>query len=125
VKPETFDIETGMAVYGANGEKIGRVAEIAGFGSTRIAGRPDDGATELVIQAKTGSGYFNVDRREVSGADVGSLCVPFRGIAEVVPDHGVTLNDTIIEELRRQGDPRPIKQMSEPTVRRRRWPKWL
>ena len=32
----TFEIENGMDVYLATGQKIGSVMEIAGFGSTKI-----------------------------------------------------------------------------------------
>lgn len=125
-KTECFDIESDMAVYTADGEKIGTVMQIAGFGSTKIRRAGDHGTAELVIQAKTGSGYFNIDRTEVQGIRAAApLCVPFRGIQDVVPERGVILNDTILDELHHQRDPRPIKAMITPATRRRWWPKWL
>src|SRR5579864_2739629 len=105
---DAFDIQSGMAVYTVDGEKIGTVTEIAGFGSTKIREDGERGTAGLVTQAKTGSGYFKVDRTEVQGLRaVAPLCVPFHGIRDVVPDHGVMLNDTVIEELRQQAEPRP------------------
>ncbi|HLJ69215.1 MAG TPA: hypothetical protein VKX16_17815 [Chloroflexota bacterium] len=123
---ETFDIETGMAVYDPDGKKIGTVMEIAGFGATRIPRAGDRTIAELVIQAKTGSGYFNLDRREVLGTRESTpLCVPFHGIRDVVPGHGVILNDTIIDELRHQRDPRPAKTMIPVGKRWRWWSRWM
>jgi hypothetical protein len=122
---DTFDIRTGMAVYGSDGQKIGSVADIAGFGAARIPGVSALGVAELVIQAKTGSGYFNVDRKDAPSAATGPLCIPFHGIKDVVPDHGVVLNDTIINELAHRQDPRPVVEATPPTRRRRWWPKWL
>jgi hypothetical protein len=113
---QSFDIEVGMAVLGASGQTIGSVTEIAGFGSTRVDHASDLHATK-VTQAQTGTGYIKVAR---SGSE--DLYVPFRGIRDVVPDHGVTLNDTIIEELRHQLD--PTTTMIAATPQRRWWPKW-
>jgi hypothetical protein len=128
--PEIFDIETGMDVHAADGQKIGRVAEIAGFGATRIPRIPDQGTGELVIQAKTGSGYFNVDGWNVQGREAARLVVPFRGIHDIAPGRGVTLTATIIEEPRQQRelhstDASIPKPMVPATIRRRWWPKWL
>src|SRR5947209_20496438 len=95
---DTFDIQSGMDVYTTNGEKVGSVMDIAGFGTTMIrrAGAPE--TAELVIEAKSGGGYFNVDRRAVQGVrDVAPLCVPFRGVQEVVAGRGVILDDTLID----------------------------
>jgi hypothetical protein len=123
---DVFDIESGMVVFASDGEKIGTVMNIAGFGSTKIRRAGAAETVELVTEAKSGGGYFNVDRRGVQGVpDVAPLCVPFHGIQEVVAGRGVILNDTIIEQLQRQRDPRPAKVMIEPAVRRRWFPKWL
>lgn len=123
---ESFDIQTGMAVYAADGQKIGSVMDIVGFGTTKISRAGEHGSGESVIQAKTGSGYFNVDRTEIHSTRSSiPLCVPFRGIQDVVAGHGVTLNSTIIDELRHQADPRPAKTLVPATKRRRLWPKWL
>src|SRR5579859_3140598 len=95
-RANAFDIRTGMAVFGADGQKLGTVMDIAGFGSTKIQSVDEHGTSELVTQAKTVGGYFNLDRREVEGIRAAPpLCVPFHGIQDVVPGRGVLLNDTI------------------------------
>ena len=113
---QTFDIDTGMAVFGANEQLIGIVAEIAGFGSTRIS--PASGSTGLpVTEAQSGTGYLRVKRGD--GED---LYVPFHGIQEVVPGHGVTLTPTMGDELRR--GVAPLTPQAEVTAQpqRRGWP---
>lgn len=123
---DNFDIQAGMAVYTADGLKFGSVMNIAGFGSTRIPKAGEHDTAEFVIQAKTSSGYFNVDRRDVQDiTPTPPLCMPFYGIQEVVPGHGVILNDSIIEQLRHQRDPRPAGTILPPATPRRWRPKWL
>jgi hypothetical protein len=122
-KTDTFDIETGMAVYGANGEKIGSVTEIGGFGSTRVGLTSMEEGGERITEARTGTGYFKValDREGAKG-----LVVPFHGIQHVTPGHGVTLKDAVITELPHQAEATdPGAAKVEETPRRRwtmRWP---
>ena len=123
MEQQAFDIETGMAVYGGNGQIIGTVTEIAGFGSTRIA--PATGSADArVTQAQSGTGYLKVER-----PDRENLYVPFHGIDEVIPGRGVTLLATMVDELRRGVDtlPRQADVTAQPQRRgwtfgqRRRW----
>jgi hypothetical protein len=101
MKQQTFDVETGMPVYGGNEQIIGTVTEIAGFGSTRIY--PASGSTDAkVTQAKTGTGYIKVER-----PDREDLCVPFHGIEEVISGRGVSLTTGMLEELRHGADMLP------------------
>jgi len=119
---DTFDLQTGMDVYTADGQKMGSVMDIAGFGSTTVRKSDKHDAGELVIQAKTGTGYFNVGPGDGQGLQAAApLRVPFYGIEDVVLGHGVTLNGTIIEELRQQRDPLPVKMMIPPTTPRKWW----
>jgi len=122
-----FDIQTGMAVYTTSGEKIGTVLNIAGFGTTKIAGAGEQGTAEPVIQAKTGSGYFHVDRREAQGLRTAApLFVPFHGIKAGVIGHGGVGKDTIIgESSQRAAAEAPVTTITLPTPRKRWWPKWL
>jgi len=96
MQPQNFDIEVGMAVHGATGESIGSVTEVAGFGSTRIKHATDLHAAS-VTQAHTGTGYF-----KVSQAGASDMCVPFVGIQDVDPAHGVTLTTAVEAEMRRR-----------------------
>ena len=123
--PNSFDIQTGMAVYASDDTKIGTVMEIVGFGATKVSQAGADGNPELVTEAKTGSGYFNMNRSQIEGGTATPLTVPFRGIKAVVAGHGVTLNDTIIDELSHQRDPRPPKKLIPATKRRKLLPRWL
>lgn len=124
-KNDTFDLEAGMAVYAADGHRIGIVTEVAGFGNTKIPRSGDHDGTDFVIQAKTSSGYFNMDRENASSTPGAvPLCVPFHGIDDVRAGYGVTLNATIIEELARQGDPRSTPAI-DPKASRGWRPKWL
>ena len=123
VEQQTFDIETGMAVYGANGQIIGTVAEIAGFGSTRIDPAPGSVGAQ-VTQAQSGTGYLKIER---PGRE--DIYVPFHGIDEVIPGHGVNLTATMLDELRRGVDTLPRQadvtaqpqQPAWPLTQRRRW----
>lgn len=124
-KNDTFDLQTGMAVYTADGQKFGTVSTIAGFGSTRLPRPTEHDSAEFVIQAKTSSGYFNVDREGVPNMPGAvPLCVPFHGIEEVRPDYGVILNTTIIKELADQGERRPSAAIA-PKASKGWLPKWL
>lgn len=123
---DAFDIQTGMAVYDSNHQKIGSIIEIAGFGGVKVPKPGEEASGKLVVQAKTASGSFYVDRTAVEGVRAATpLCVPFHGIGEVTPGHGVTLNDTIINELHHQMDPRPVEELTPAGKPRRWWPKWL
>jgi len=115
MEQQTFDIETGMAVYGAHGQLIGTVTEIAGFGSTRIDHASDSTGAQ-VTQAQSGTGYLRVER---PGRE--DLYVPFHGIKEVIPGHGVNLSATMLDELRRGVD--VLAPQSEVTAQpqRRGW----
>ena len=123
MEQQSFDIETGMPVYGGNGEIIGTVTEIAGFGSTRIdSALGSTGAP--VTQAQSGTGYLKMER---PGRD--DLYVPFHDIEEVIPGRGVTLTATIVDGLRPGVDtlPRQADVTAQPLRRgwalgqRRRW----
>lgn len=122
---DAFDLETGMAVYGLNGQKIGRVAEVAGFGATHLGTAPLEGTDVRVTQAQSGTGYFKVNREDVLGADASDLCVPFHGIQEVTAEHGVVLNGTIISELRDHGDRAAPNPVETPRTQRGGWYRWL
>lgn len=123
MEQQRFDIETGMAVFGANGQIIGAVTEIAGFGSTRIS--PPAGSTVAqVTQAQSGTGYLKVERPGRK-----DVYVPFHGIDEVIPGRGVSLTTAMLDELRHGVDPLPRKApiLAQPPRRgwspgqRRRW----
>jgi sporulation protein YlmC with PRC-barrel domain len=100
---DDFDIQTGMSVYGPNGEKIGTIASIAGFGSTRIHEVSEQQADGLATQASSGTGYVRVDQKEILGSQAEDLVVPFNRITEVKPGHGVILHDAVVPAV--QGDP--------------------
>src|SRR5947209_9998830 len=95
---QAFDIETGMTVYGGNGQVIGIVTEIAGFGSTRIDHATNSEAPQ-VTEAQSGTGYLRV-----KGAGGTTLHLPFHGIESVIPGHGVTLTKAMIDDLRTRAD---------------------
>jgi hypothetical protein len=120
-----FDLQTGMVAYGADGEKIGRVTEVEGFGSTQVVRASPEGIDESVTQAHSGTGYFKVNRQEVLGSGATDLCVPFRGIQDVTAGHGVTLNGTIISETAPNGHP-AVPGIAEATdLLRSGWRRWL
>jgi hypothetical protein len=95
---DDFDIQVGMAVYSAAGEKIGTVSQIAGFGSTRIHEVSAHQADGLATEAGSGTGYLKVDRTEVSGPGAEEVVVPFPRIREVKAGYGVTLIDAAIAQ---------------------------
>ena len=125
-KDESFDIEVGMAVIGLEGQPIGTVIEVAGFGSTQLHDRAHRGAPKGVTQAQSGTGYLKVDRTDVVGRrDAPALCVPFHGIEGVTAERTVVLNGTVISELRDQADrTRLVSGALQPT-QRGRWHRWL
>ena len=90
MEQQIFDIRTRMAVYGANEQLIGTVAEIAGFGSTRID--PAPGSTDAqVAEARSGTGYLKVEC-----SDKAALYVQFHGIDKTIPGRGVNLTSTML-----------------------------
>jgi len=100
---DTFDIEVGMGVFGADGKKIGTVVAVAGFGSTHVHETSHPEAAKSVTQARSGTGHVTVDRREVQGRrDAAPLYVPFHGIEMVSAEQGVVLNGTVITEMHDQ-----------------------
>jgi hypothetical protein len=115
-----FDLQTGMVAYGVDGEKIGRVTEVEGFGSVQVVRASSEGIDESVTQAHSGTGYFKVNRQEVLGSGASDLCVPFRGIQAVTAGHGVTLNGTIISEAAPNGH-----ASAATDVQRGGWHRWL
>jgi hypothetical protein len=120
-KLDTFDLEVGMTVYGENGEVIGSVTEVSGFGSTHIDDASDANAAQ-VTQAQTGTGFFKVRR-----AGKEDLCVPFHSIKEVVPGHGVTLTAAGIAQMQRTGETPtpPASGTAQPQrPKSRRWAFW-
>src|SRR5947209_8578946 len=102
-KDLAFDLEIGMAVYDPNGQKLGTVTAVEGFGANLQGVAPSQGADDRVTQAQSGTGYFKVNREAVLGGGVSDLTIPFRGIQGVTPEHGVTVNGTIIAQLLGQG----------------------
>jgi hypothetical protein len=98
VTKEDFDIQVGMTVYTAAGEKIGTVSQIAGFGSTRIHEVSAHQADGLATEAGSSTGYLKVDRTEVLGPGTEELVVPFPRIRESKPGYGVTLIDAAIPQ---------------------------
>ena len=122
-KLNTFDLEVGMAVYGEDGQAIGNVTEVAGFGSTRLDPASDANAAR-VTQAQTGTGFFKVGR-----ADMGDLCVPFNGIKEIVQGQSVTLTAAGLAEAQRRAevpDRRSTLEEHPPQreIKRRGWAFW-
>lgn len=118
----TFDVEAGMTVFAVDGEKIGAVREVAGFGSDRVSEVSKQTNSEPVTQARTGTGYFKVDRTGVLGTGAGDLVVPFHGIKEVTSTHDVILNDTVVSELRRRGTLQEAHfGQAKPASQRRKW----
>jgi len=121
MEQQVLDIETGMAVYGGNGQIIGTVSETADFGSSRpqpaahSAGGP-------VPPAQSGIGYVNVachGRKD--------LRVPFHGIEQVISRRGVYLTTSMVDELRRginsphqQADVVAVPQQRDRCLGRRR-----
>ena len=95
---DDFDIQVGMAVYSAAGEKIGTVSQVAGFGSTRIHEVSAHQADGLATEAASGTGYLKVDRTEVLGPGTEELIVPFPRIRELKAGYGVTLIDAAIPQ---------------------------
>lgn len=124
-KDDAFDLEAGMAVYGPDGQKIGRVTEVAGFGATRLGTAPSQGTDARVTQAQSGTGYLKVNREEVSGPAASDLCVPFHGIQDVTAEHGVILNGTIISELRPDSGGPGSSRGKVTETQRGRWHRWL
>ena len=127
MEQDIFDIRSGMDVHGADGQKIGTVAEVAGFGSSEVADPSEAGSADLVTQAQTGTGYFKMDPiGDVGRREDGAVVVPFNGIANVSLERGVTLNDTVMETLRRQKEePRAPEKLFEPKSERRWWSLFL
>src|SRR5947209_3936251 len=120
---ETFDIEIGMDVYGADGQKIGTVTEVAGFGSTQVQETSHPEAAESVTQARSATGYIIVDG--VLGTNGNRLTVPFHGIATVTAEQGVVLNDTVISKLRAQAERTASIGDAAPPPQRGRWHRWV
>jgi hypothetical protein len=113
MEQQTFNIETGMAVYDGNGQLIGNVTKIAGFGSTRVDHATDAGAPQ-VTEAQSGTGYIRVEQ---AGGKM--VFVPFHGIKAVIPGHGVTLTPAMIDELRTRADgPAPESNVTMQTGER-------
>lgn len=125
-KDQIFDIEVGMAVHGPDGKRIGKVTEVAGFGSTHLPEIVHAETAAIVTQAQSGTGYLKVDRREVVGRrDAAPLCVLFHGVQGVIPGYGVMLNGTIISELRQQAERTAPVKVKEMHTQRGRWHGWV
>jgi hypothetical protein len=100
-KDETFNIQVGMAVHNSDGQLLGTIAEVAGFGATHIHDASRKEGAQEVTQTQSATGFIKIDRRAVVGErDVPSLTVPFHGVQTITPEHGVVLNDTVLAELR-------------------------
>ena len=98
---DRFDLQTGMTVFDADGQDIGIVTDITGFGSTCVPPVGSSTESEPVIQARTGTGHFGVVRRLASVPD--HLTVRFADIDRVTPGHGVTITRSGLEfAVRRQ-----------------------
>lgn len=121
---DSFDLQKGMAVYEADGRLVGAVRAITGFGPIQIDKNSKEGSLDHVTEARTGTGHFSVDRREVVGAGANDLIVPFHGIESVTPGHGVTLSEAAITVMRGHmsaADSSPV--LSERT-QRKPWFAW-
>jgi hypothetical protein len=119
-KDRLFDLEIGMAVVGPDGQQIGRVTEVAGFGSTQLGTVELHQSDERVTQAQTGTGYFKVKRDDTSDRSARDLCIPFHGIKEVTSEHGVVVNEEMIAELHEAGQ-RIVLNGPKPTSHRPWW----
>ncbi len=95
---EDFDIQVGMDVYNSDGEKIGTISQVAGFGATRIHEVSAHQADGLATEAGSGTGFLKVDRTSVAGPGSGELVVPFSRIRDLKAGYGVTLIDAAIAE---------------------------
>lgn len=103
MEQQMLAIETGMAVYGGNGQIIGTVTETAGLGRTCI--QPTTGSVDApVTRARGRTGHLKVER---PGGEI--LYVPVHGIEGVIPERGVYLTTGMLDELRR-GDRTPARQ---------------
>lgn len=123
---ETFDIEVGMSVYGADGTKIGTVQAVAGFGATQVHETSHPETADSVTQARSGTGYVTVDCREVVGRrDASPLCVPFHGIDTVTAERGVVLNGTVITELHDQAARIVLASAAVQPSARGGWHRWM
>src|SRR4051794_33544109 len=89
---DSFDIKAGMDVYGTDGQKIGEVTEVAGFGRPQ-AGDPADGTGNgRPSGAGSGTGYLRVKRTAAEGAvPPADLYIRFRDVQEVTPERGVVV----------------------------------
>lgn len=124
-KDQNFDIGVGMAVSSGDGQRIGKVMEIAGFGSTQMYDSALRGTPGGVTQAQSGTGYIKVDRTDVPGnQDESPLFVPFHGIEQVTPEQGVVLNATVILELLDQAERTRPAAAAAPPPQRRGWRRW-
>jgi hypothetical protein len=111
------DIQQGMDVFGADGQKIGSVSEVyrdVGAGTAGTYGTPtgtSDIVTEEVTTTPTGTpggtfaetttstgatspGYFKVDQGGILGIGAKELYIPFSAVSTVVPGENVTVSCT-------------------------------
>lgn len=121
-KDQAFDVVPGMMVYGPSGEKIGRVTQVEGFGSTRLGAVPLERADERVTQAQSGTGFVKVNQEDILGTGAPDLYVPFRDIQSVTAEHDLILNSTVNTDPPK-AVPQPAKAREEAT--RSGWQKWF
>jgi sporulation protein YlmC with PRC-barrel domain len=94
-KDQAFDVEPGMQVEDRDGQHLGTVEQVSGFGASRIGVAPS-GFDGRISQAKSGTGYLTV----TPGAGE-PLIVPFGNILSVQDQR------VIVQVQQRAAAPRP------------------
>lgn len=101
------DIQTGMEVFGTDGEKIGKVAEVypnaestgpMSSGVSSPAGVGDIITEEVNVTPPSAmeglSGYVKVDHGGILGIGTQHLYIPFSALSNVLPGENVTVSCT-------------------------------
>jgi ribosomal 30S subunit maturation factor RimM len=81
-KDQAFDIIEGMTVVGPNGEAIGVIDAVMGFGATRVGETPS-GYDGRVTEARSSTGYITIKGSGGAGGVSGQTVIPFSEIVSV------------------------------------------
>jgi hypothetical protein len=91
------DIQPGMAVYGSDLERVGRIVQVylpVDLETTPgVTGDPiqDLSPGEAAVTSLTGPGYLKVDQGEEGAKDSAPLYIPISAVKSLSPDKSVVL----------------------------------
>ncbi len=125
-KGDSLDIRVGMTVRASDGQVLGTVTEVAGFGGTHFQDESRAAGEQSVTQALSGTGFFKIDRMAFDGRrDAPAPTVPFHSVQRVTAEDGVVLNEAALGELRTREQSTTARKVEEKQVSKGGWSKRL